>query len=295
MGHGSRIIVLVAHVLVLISCGSSSSEENVPSTSYRLFRATDVWELADATYHQDTAAMSALVTGDQMDVNAVEPRFGETILMLSVRRGDLITTKHLLQLGADPNLTARFQGSTALTYAADLEAVNPKAVEIIRLLLSNGADPNLPEGCEDIVERCIARSPLIAVCSDNTGGIFLIDEVAALVEAGADVNYRDWTKMSALQASIIFEHFNAALYLIEHGADYRSPLDSKSDNPRYLVDYLRSSMVELGSERHKQKKVLIAALRALGVDYERTEVPEYVLKKAKEFYPSSWEEYIREY
>ena len=282
-------------ISMFLSCGSGPAELQPASDSFDLFRNTLIAELANATQRRDTTRMNELVLGDGLDVNAAEPMFGGTLLMLCVRHADPLMVRHLLKLGADTKPRSRWQGSTALTYAASLGADDPAAEEIIHLLLVGGADPDLVEGCEDIVERCLARSPLIVVCSAFTNGPDVTRRAAALVEAGADVNYRDHTKRSALHACLTFEHFDAALYLIDHGSDPRMPLSSFDGQEIQLTELLRASMVDLGSEAHRQKMAFVQALKARGVDYALAPVPDHIVDRAKALYPDDWSEYIKAY
>jgi ankyrin repeat protein len=81
------------------------------------------------------AAIVALLVARGADVKA-RSKVGETALMDAAARGDLAAAKLLLDRGADVNAVDH-RGYTALIFAAHYDG---DAVELVRLLLSRGAD-----------------------------------------------------------------------------------------------------------------------------------------------------------
>lgn len=118
----------------------------------------------------------------------------------------------LISEGHDVN--ARFaDGETALW-----AAVRFRELESVRLLLANGADPNLGRG---------GQSPLL--CAAYCGPDFEEAEwtwiARLLIENGADVNARDPEYQdTALHFAVRKQNTSLARLLIEHGAD----LDAQS-------------------------------------------------------------------
>jgi ankyrin repeat protein len=97
----------------------------------------DVFEAATAG---DASRVAALVDADRSQANAVA-RDGYSPLGLAsfFKRRDVV--KVLLERGAKPSLPSRDQGFTPLHSAVATDA-GEATVEIVRLLLETGADPN---------------------------------------------------------------------------------------------------------------------------------------------------------
>ncbi len=85
--------------------------------------------------------------------------------------GDTARMKQLLADGADPN-QRNSEGSSALF----LEATYHKRLEVVRMLLDAGANPNLPHGCTDCP---YANQPILCGTTD-------LEIAKLLVERGAD-------------------------------------------------------------------------------------------------------------
>jgi hypothetical protein len=117
-------------------------------------------------------------------------------------RGDVAGAQWSLRLGVDPNTTSRWgwrhenEGQTPLTVAAQ-----SGRVELVRLLLANGADPNLRDGGGQW------ETPLSTAAMHGQ-----LEVCRLLLDAGADPNIRtnpelagdpgNWTALDwALQAN----------------------------------------------------------------------------------------------
>jgi ankyrin repeat protein len=169
---------------------------------------------------------------------------GGTILSLAALRGDEAMLKHLLARGADPN--AATDGSTmdnaassenikvveillqagakvnndSKTSSALGSAAIRGQVEIMRLLLANGADPNY----RDYENHTALMS---AVMSQN------VEAVRLLLEAGADMNVKSQDERTALDRAEINDFPQIAALLINAGAKRGSEIteSGNKDNP----------------------------------------------------------------
>jgi hypothetical protein len=102
-----------------------------------------------------------------------------TGLMEATMNGDTEEVNRFLEEGADPNEQEPEVGSTALILAADYDQL-----DAAKILLENGADPNLPDNS--------GNTPLMgAVFMENK------DIVQLLLDAGADPNFENDEGMSA--------------------------------------------------------------------------------------------------
>ena len=85
--------------------------------------------------------------------------------------------------------------------------------------------------------------------------------------------------------------------MLKNGVDYRLPISyvKEQDKTYYLVNDLRFFMPEIGSREYEYKMEIVEFLRERDIEYKDVLIPEYVLEKAKERYPNSWQEYLKEY
>ena len=169
--------------------------------------------------------------------------YGEPVLMMVSRAGDPDALRALLRHGADPNVTEPTRGQTPLMHAA-----HEGNVEAIRVLLYEGspttdfrADVNARSTGPAEKPRIGGRIPRIndpiglRAHRDPTWAVNLegwemtpvnwatreghIDAVAALLEAGADVNDPKPDGRTNLILAIENRHYELAGYLIDQGAD----------------------------------------------------------------------------
>jgi ankyrin repeat protein len=193
------------------------------------------------------AAMVSLLLDAGADANQVL-RDGNTPLMFAARSGQPAAVRALLDYGAEVDARETLRGTTALMWAAS--QAHPAAV---RLLAEWGADVNarsnvdlrqvidtLPKGnapVEGIVidGRVIkAGTPRTLGAGDAkhydlTGGgltplIFAVrandrDSVAALLNAGADVNEVSNWRWSPLLVATQNRQYQLGAFLLDHGAD----------------------------------------------------------------------------
>lgn len=73
---------------------------------------------------------------------------------------------------------------------------------------------------------------------------------------------------------------------------YNSPFDQEK---HYLVNDLRDLIYPLNSREHQMKMEIVEEFARQGTDYWSTKIPESAMKKMKETYPDTWEEYIEKY
>lgn len=123
-------------------------------------------------------------------------------------RGDIVTILSMLASGADPNWVHPKTGHTALYAACAADRV-----EMVRVLLQRGAEPNL---------RMDYRSPLDGRYEQGIVALMYArspEVVALLMESGADPNASDAEGTTALIRSASFGKKQVVLALLEAGAD----------------------------------------------------------------------------
>jgi ankyrin repeat protein len=95
----------------------------------------DLTGVMDATMNGDTEEINRLLE-EGADLNEQEPEVGSTALILAADYDQLDAAKILVENGADPNLPDNY-GNTPLMGAVFMENK-----EMVKLLLNAGADPN---------------------------------------------------------------------------------------------------------------------------------------------------------
>lgn len=277
-------------------------------TNVRIYRDTEAWELAQAVYKEDINAIKRIAREQPELLNYKEPTYGCPLIIWAVGREKYNSLEALLEMGADPNITYE-NGKTALLEAAGYSWVDNDAkqdAKYVKLLLQYGADPNKEFKTDPTQDPYGYGSTTPLIRSIRCG----IEKTKALVEAGADINAKTETGVTAAAIAIRLGNTSTvegpeyAHYLIvEKGADITIPEQGSSvdkygnEQPKqyYPVEYLRRWVFPLDSDRHQLKMEIVEAFAKQGVDYWSTPIPDRILEQIKKLYPDSWEEYILKY
>lgn len=177
-----------------------------------------------------------------VDPKVIDPRTGQTLLMIACSINSFEIARCLLKYGVDPNQTNKNSGFFPLLIAVSENSVrmteilleagaNPNQhnevtgifplfyasskgiAQIIEILLKSGADPNKTCVCND---KEVVTSLIEAICSRDMYATKL------LIEYGADVNYKtEPKKNTALIAAVMDGEHKIVSYLLENGADPR--------------------------------------------------------------------------
>src|SRR5712691_8133112 len=145
---------------------------------------------------------------------------GETALMTAARTGNADAVKALLAHGADVNAKENWRQETALMWAAAEN--HPEAVQA---LISAGADVNAKSIVWDWPKLKL-RSGDLGVALPGGGLTALmyaarqgaLEPARMLVEAKADVNYKESQGYSPLFLAILNGQYELASMLVDHGA-----------------------------------------------------------------------------
>jgi len=265
---------------------------------YRLFYDTPIWDLAQAFKSDDLKTARRLVNLN-IDINYKEPKFGQTVLFLTIRNKQFDATSLLLESGADPNVHLTIDDKTPLILAAEIVEI-PIAYEFLKLLLKHGANPNgVQSDSAQKGKPPINTTPLIASCQIGFDRTAPLTKVKILVEGGADINYVGNYNTSALTAAFYQRNYDVVLYLLQHGADYKQRFMEKNkfdvNKPTYILDMLRQQIFDFESEEYKLKLKIILFLKEKGVDYWKHPVHPRIVEEIKRKYPDTWEEFLQKY
>lgn len=189
--------------------------------NYRIYKNTPAWELACAVKKENTKKIEKIVKENPELLNYQDPKYGATLLIWSVGTERYKSAETLLKCGADPNIKTHSDpdkqkytavGETALYIASGYSWIDndaKKDPKYVKLLLKYGADPNINYvGFENSVSEP-GESPLMY--SIGCG----IEKTKALVEGGADINYKTKSGSCAADKAILcHQQPEYAYYLI---------------------------------------------------------------------------------
>jgi ankyrin repeat protein len=180
--------------------------------------AFDDSALYEACVNGNAALVEALLQAGA-DANAGRGE-GETALMTASRTGNTETVKVLLAHGADPKAQESWRHETALMWAA---AENH--TDVVRALIGTGADVNAKSVAWDWPKLKLRSGDLGVALPD--GGLSTLmyaarqgalEPARLLVEAGADLNYKEPQGYTALLIAILNGQYEVASMLIDKGA-----------------------------------------------------------------------------
>ncbi len=305
------ITLIISFSLIFSSChfnGITTEKGEYRINNIKIYKDTPVWELALAVKNQKTDVIEKIAKDNPDLLNYQEPKYGATLLLWAIGMEKYNSAEALLKCGANPDIASTTEGETPLYIAAGFSWIDNDAKndpKYVKLLLRYGANPNKNIFSESeifILEP--GASPLMH--SIRCG----IEKTKALVEAGADIDYKSkFGKTVAIKAlmaggpNATLEGMEYAHYLIvKKKANVSDPYyrgrtygDENPYDEFFAVDILRRWVYDLDSEKHKIKMEIVDEFARQGVNYWDTEINKFTLERIKKRYPDTWEEYIKKY
>ena len=139
------LIIQLLFSCLLLSCSNINRDKPVDKLElsgrdYRLFQNTPAWELAKAVQDEDVTKIDRIVSENSKIINYKDPKYGNTLLKLTVMNQQLKSFKALLERKADVNIHNAFDGTSSL-----IEACNSKYYDITfaQMLVEYGANVNV--------------------------------------------------------------------------------------------------------------------------------------------------------
>lgn len=289
------------HSCTNVNRDKSVDRSKLTEDDYRLFQNTPAWMLAIAVQDGDEKKIIEIVSKSPQVINAQEPQYGNTLLMLTIINQQFEQFKVLLDNKADVTIHNTYNGTSALIEACSSKQYN---INFVRLLLRQGADVNDIECGKRREGNSTRLTPLIA--ASKTGNL---DLIRLLIDKDANINYRNEFDQSALSESVMIGRYDVVIYLLQNGADFKTPIfyrpdytipsDSKNAANRgkamYLVDLLRENFSDFETNEYKYKMQVVAYLKKNGIDYRNAPIPNFIKSKAQEKYPNNWRQYLDKY
>lgn len=211
---GGRLVALLlaaAPLLVLVAGRAIAEVQLRANTNARgdmtFFRSGPMREIAEAIARNDSGTVASLVP----KVNVNETGFSDvTLLLLAARQLRQTPEQHavlrmLLEAGADPNKGAQDE----LPLAIAIQQSGKAGSEPVKMLLDVGANPNLKTSFGE------------PVWFAATGVSATPEALTLLLDRGADVNAMGPNESTALFSAANTRNWQAALLLLQRGADWR--------------------------------------------------------------------------
>ncbi len=140
----------------------------------------------------------------------------------------------------------------------------------LKLLIEYGGDVNKEQKGSNPKGNDTKYTPLMIACDYG-----LFENVKVLIDAGANINYKNGYGQAALQTAVITQRADVVLYLLKKGAVYNETMNLSQNLSRnfYITDILRDWTFELGSEKYKKKMEIVDWLAQHGMSYRNTPIP----------------------
>lgn len=300
------MIIQLVFSCLLLSCSNINRDkpvdkQDLTGRDYRLFQDTPAWELAKVVQDEDEKKINEIVSKDPKLINYQEPKFGNTLLMLTIMNQQIKPFRYLLEKKADVNIHNTFDGTSPIIEAVRLRDYD---IDYAEILIKNGANVNDIEIGERKKGNSTRKTSLISAVGSGK-----IEFLELLVKNGVEINYQNEFGQSAFSKAIQLTEYKISYYLLENGADYKRPIFYRPDysipvekqdpndkgKPMYLVDVLREAFLDFDTDEYKYKMQIVDFLKSKGIDYRATPIPDYIKKKAQEEYPKNWREYLDKY
>lgn len=287
---------------LLLSCTNINRDKMVDKSEltygdYRLFQNTPAWDLAKAVQDENEGEINKILSKDKKLINYQEPKYGNTLLTLTIINQQMKPFKVLLDNNAEVNIHNTYDGTSPLIQSCMFKSYDS---EFAKILIERKANVNDVEVGKRREGNSTRFTPLIAASREGK-----LDLVQILIKNGANINYENEFHQSALSSCVMQDRYDVTIYLLKSGVNYLRPIfyrpsddidnNPKEDKPIYLIDLLREDFFELDSQEYKYKMKVVKFLKSKGVDYSKAPIPDYIKKKAFENYQDSWQEYLQKY
>jgi hypothetical protein len=167
-----------------------------PGYRLNLFKNTPNWDIANSIENNDTTSLIRLLKTGKYDLDYEEPRFGRTLLLLSVGTDNYDVSKILLAYHANVNKRDKYN-TAPIDEAVKFIPLKKNALKIILLLIANKANINNINIMIINGDTSYIGSPLMSACSDLNCAKVLLQNNANAYEKHKN-NYSVWMHLFAI-------------------------------------------------------------------------------------------------
>ena len=183
-----------------------------PGFDFSLFQHTSAHLLAKAVEEDDTLAIRRYVTGDSVPINLQEPKFGNTLLLLAIANNKELSSKEVLELGANPNVRS-FDDISPFLGACHFEYQLKHPQQVLSMLIDYGADVNsvLLDTTNDQFgkKQHFRATALGLLCTYGS-----LNSVKVLVEHGANLEAYGKNSEAILSSTVLSGKLDIVKYLM---------------------------------------------------------------------------------
>lgn len=248
-----------------------SCDNYLPGFDFQNFEGTKASELARAVQNENTEKIEEILVLNRDLIDFTEPKFGYSLLMLSVANNLDKSVKKLLQLGADPNKKSEpnknleTEVTTAVFISCNKVYRRSCSTNILELLIKHGGHINDKIQVQYYNSNYITEeTPLMVATESNC-----IDLVKKIVDLGGDINAYDYSNgKGPITNSIIHDNLNILEYLI---------VEKKANIPNYIfvrpahnnskrqeltiIELLNEQEYDIKSSNYQYRKKIIEYIR----------------------------------
>jgi hypothetical protein len=286
-----KITLLILYLINTCSCQPEKSQ--MRGNDWRLFKDTKAWDFAKAVRNQETSSFESLINEAILKIDFEEEIFGQSLLHLAVTNNLSISVKKLLELGADPNHSNSRSGETVMHNAVGVFQDNDDTT-ILKYLIENGGDPNGKIlKIEDEIDNRDNKSVIYALCSNAYPQI---NKLKLLIKSGVSLEIKEGSMSNFLDAAIRTHNYKLVLLLLQSGVEYRKVIVTRfSGEKKFIQDCLKQDLIDLESEAYQDKLKVINFLEKQGIDYRNTKPSDWLIQRAKQQMPDTWEDYLSKF
>jgi len=246
--------------------------------------------LAQAVNSQDTGKIKKIANKNPELLNVQDSEYETTLLIWAVGMEKYDSVEALLESGADPNIISVYYGYTALYLASGYSWIDwqaQKDPQYVNILLKYGADPNIVTVAAEKSRKTVSADGTVTYIGIGTSPLMQsigcgIEKTKALVEAGANIDYKNEEGETAAIIALQGGKLEYAYYLIVEkkanikdsyfinlGFDDPNIPESEKNKKYYPVDSLNDWQwnFPLDSDEYKLKMEIIEEFARQGVDY----------------------------
>ena len=234
------IFLLTCTILEVASC-RAANDGIAKMKADDFFPSAPVVALAEAAARSRVEEINKLLD-QEVDANAAG-KDGMTPLLWALLNDSKVGFRSLLQHGAKPNQQVK-QGESVMSFAAI-----HRDPEFLRLALKHGGNPNL-------VNPHTGKTPIF----DSLDHL-RFDNISALVDGGADLNFKDRTGTTVLMRAAGINQYQIVYAMLKAGADPTI----KNNWGNNLSFALKNNNLDPKHELYQWKLKVVALLKERGV------------------------------
>lgn len=216
----------------------------------KLWKNTEAWYLAQCVSTNKFDEADDYIKEIRLDIDYMEPKFGETLLSWAVWNDNIDAVKFLVDHGADPNAHNTYDGSSPIVVASS----GFSNISILDYLLKHGGNPN------DYVKETEVLTYSRSLSTPLTKAAFIsLNKTILLIESGGDVNFAVEPGHTPLRQAALGTRLDVLYYILQNcNLDYKSTFLVTIDtgDTLFLKDIIKTNIVAYRQDSVKAKQII---------------------------------------